>query len=180
MENKIKITLNGQSFELPVDTSLIAGLMGSMGMEMPKMVLPRPMPIVHPVQMPPQPVQFPHERLEQSSQEGLIQSSHERLEENFFNRFEEDLESCKNGGRSDVVERILAALIALHKRVKVLEKQVSQKSLGLRMNVVRNNIAGLERPMAEQEKPKKQAAKKAPKKEVQAKKKPKAKKTAKK
>ena len=108
MENKVKITVNGQVFEVPVDTSLITGLLGSMGMMMPGMAFPGPLPIpARPLMNVPVP----------------IQTSHERLEESFFKKIEEDLEAYKDGSASSVVERILVALIALHKRVKRLENQ---------------------------------------------------------
>jgi len=119
MENKVKITVNGQSFEVPMDPSFITGLMGSMGMMMPRMVFPRLAP------MPAQPRPMPHPMDAQSQPAQIapmpLQTSHERLEENFFKKIEEDLESYKDGSASSMVERILIGLISLHKRVKMLE-----------------------------------------------------------
>ncbi len=92
MENKIKITMNGQSFEIPVDTSLLTGLFGNMGPRMNQR--PRMLGV---------PVPTSHERLQQSS--------HGRLEDNFFKLID-------NETRTNI------AVLALHKRLKVLEDKL--------------------------------------------------------
>ena len=104
MEKKVKITINGQSFEFPMDMSVFTGLMA------PRPVSPRPIP---------QGIQFSHERLVQPSYHSE-QSSLQRLGENFFRQIELDLEASKRLGL-DEEARILTALITLHRRVKRLE-----------------------------------------------------------
>ncbi len=113
MQKNIRITMDGRSFDFPIDMSLFTGLMAPMPAS------PRPMPqwiqssdgrLVQPSQ----------ERLVQPSQERLVQSSHKRLEENFFRRIEQDLESYRKLGR-DEEARVLAAIVALHRRVTRIE-----------------------------------------------------------
>ena len=125
MENKIKMIVNGQSFEVPMDFSVLTSMMGQMGM------IPARMPQATPLSYRPMP----------------IQTSHERMEETFFDQFRGDLDVYKQDNFLSKDERILTALIALHKRVKMLEKQCVPRRLNVRARVMKNNIPGLEIPV---------------------------------
>ena len=127
MENKIKITIDGQSFEIPVDASLLTGLFGNMGMMGNGLLRQRRFNV--PMAMPRAEIQTSHERIGPR----VGQSSHERMEETFFDQFRSDLVVCKQNNLRSKDERILAALIALHKRVKWLERQVIIRKPILRM-----------------------------------------------
>lgn len=100
MENKIKITIDGQSFEIPVDASLLTGLFGNMGMMGNGLLRQRrfnvPMPIAIPVTTP------------MAMPRAEIQTSHERLQDNFFRLLDNETRTNR-------------AIMTLHRRLQVLE-----------------------------------------------------------
>ncbi len=97
----IKITINGQSFEIPMDMSVLQGFMQQMA---PKQAREQSVANIKQVLGLPQ-----------------IQSSHRRLEDDFFGLIHEDMDLLRGFGMFNRDERISRALIALHNRLRKLE-----------------------------------------------------------
>ncbi len=115
-KNKMKITLNGQSFEVPIDMKVLTAFMT----KVPPQVLP----------------------MQQSSQEqpAQLRTAHRRLEDDFFKQIHEDMKSFEPrvinrfeglmGSGQEIPgreERILRAIIALHNRVRRIENLCNVK-----------------------------------------------------
>lgn len=114
MDKKINITVNGQSFEIPVDASLLTGLFG-MAQAPKRFSVPVP-------------------------------TSHQRLEDNFFRLLDNETRTNR-------------AIMALHRRLKVLEDRcipkhiempkfpvVDPRILELGMNLVNSLSENVEEP----------------------------------
>lgn len=110
MTNKIKITLNGQSFEVPMDLNVLQGFVRMVPGTMPQARMNRALPI--------------QISQEQSAQ---LRTVHRRLEDEFFQKIREDMEVYRMFGMFGREERISRAIIALHNRVRRLENMCGIK-----------------------------------------------------
>ena len=100
--NKIKITINGQSFEVPMDMSVLQSFIQTMPQKMTRGALGLP--------------------TQQVAQQVAQQSSHRRLEDDFFGLIREDMDTFRRFNMFNRDERTSRAIVALHNRLRRIEE----------------------------------------------------------
>lgn len=118
MDKKIKININGQDIEIPMDMNLFNGMFGKMGMMNANPHRERfsvPLPISMPREIP------------METSHHSEQSSSQRMENNFFKLLDNETRTNR-------------AIIALHRRLKVLEDKCLPKEMPKQFPMVDSNI----------------------------------------
>jgi len=156
MTNKMKITLNGQSFEVPFDLNVLQGLGTRVSPLMKKPV-----------------------------QQQVGQFSHRELEDEFFQKIRQDMETFVSFRMFGREERTSRAIVALHNRVRRLEnicgvkgssvatqeqetsEQIDPKFVETLMKNIVSNLGQFNKEVFEQETLKNEKAKEKPKAKVE-------------
>ncbi len=142
--NKIKITINGQDLEFPMDMSVLQGFMQQAGQQATK--------------------QLSSEQVASTARQALglpmpFQSSHRRLEDDFFSLIHGDMNTLRGFGMFNRDERVSRALIALHNRLRRLEEMCFAPEKPVAEKRVSKQVSEKAKPRSAAKKPVKKSRK---------------------